>query len=315
MSGNNLSQKISDNGDAITNLRTDWSNANLDTKDVLEWMYSGLTTKAGEAGTFNDLVSAASSGDHSAISNILSLVEKIPVQKVDPQSGEPLEDEHGNPIYETDSNGNIIYQTNPDGSYKYKAKASLTSAVDDALSGLITSTTSDKAGAELISSLDDQVAALSLLVGDGESSLEGIVTTKNFASELKAVAAEDWAETALTSKLRVPKYDENGDPVYDEHGDPVYEEIADAIGSIQTRVSNIDGIENVTNTIDGRVGDALSTFEQQVTGQTASTTAVNKLGPALAGLVSKVTGDTSNASIVSKINGMSAGVVTTANLE
>lgn len=315
MSGNNLSQKIADNGDAITNLRTDWSNANLDTKDVLEWMYSGLTTKAGESGTFNDLVSAASSGDHSAISNILSLVEKIPTYQVDPQTGEPLEDEHGNYIYATDSEGNIIYQTNPDGSYKYRAKSSLTSAVDSAISGIINDTNSDYASTQMLAALGNNFAAWNAAAAESGSSIEGIVTHDNFAGELKSVAAEDWAQTGIAAKLRVPKYDENGNPVLDEHGNPVYEEISDAIGSIQTRVSSIDGVENVTNTIDGRVGDALSTFEQQVTGQVASTTAVNKLGPALAGLVSKVTGDTSSANIVSKINNMSAGVVTTANLE
>ena len=313
-----LSQQIADNGDAITQLRTDWSNANLDTKDVLEWMYSGLTTKAGESGTFNDLVSAATSGDHSAISNILSLVEKIPTYQVDPQTGEPLEDEHGNYIYATDSEGNIIYQTNPDGSYKYRAKSSLTSAVDSAISGIINDTNSDYASTQMLAALGNNFAAWNAAAAESGSSIEGIVTHDNFAGELKSVAAEDWAQTGIAAKLRVPKYDENGDPVYDEDGNPVYEEISDAIGSIQTRVSSIDGVENVTNTIDARVSSALSTFEQNVNDGTACTTLVNRVNSdneVLSGLVSKVTGDTSSNTMLSKVNGMTAGVVTTANLE
>ena len=97
MSGNTLDQKITDNGEAITTLRTDWSKADGETKEVLEWMYSGLTTEAGESGAFNDLVAAAKSGDHSAISNIMNLVEKIPT--IDAETGEVEVDEDGNVIY------------------------------------------------------------------------------------------------------------------------------------------------------------------------------------------------------------------------
>ena len=170
----------------------------------------------------------------------------------------------------------------------------------------------------MLAALGNNFAAWNAAAAESGSSIEGIVTHDNFAGELKSVAAEDWAQTGIAAKLRVPKYDENGDPVYDEDGNPVYEEISDAIGSIQTRVSSIDGVENVTNTIDARVSSALSTFEQNVNDGTACTTLVNRVNSdneVLSGLVSKVTGDTSSNTMLSKVNGMTAGVVTTANLE
>ena len=77
-------------------------------------MYSGRTTEAGDDKTFTELVAAAQDGDHSAISNITNLVEKV---------------------------------ENEDGTFSYRAKSALTSAVDNALSGFISNTSSDYASA------------------------------------------------------------------------------------------------------------------------------------------------------------------------
>ena len=276
-----LQQQITNEGNARAELSTKWANADADTKKVLEWMYSGLTTEAGDDKTFTQLVAAAQGVDHSAISNITNLVEKV---------------------------------ENEDGTFSYRAKSALTSAVDNALSGFISNTSSDYASAQFFAELNSDIAGLKASTGDA-SALEGIVTKDSFASELKAVASKDWAETTMATKLRVPKTYSNGAPMYDTQGNIIYEDVADVLGAMRTTIDVLDGGPQVTNSVDARVNDAISTFEQQVTGEAASTTAVNKLGPALSGLVSKVTGDTSQADIVSKINGMSAGLITTANLD
>lgn len=279
-----LQQQITDEGNARAQLATQWANADADTKEVLEWMYSGLTTEAGGDKTFTELVAAAQGGDHSAISNITNLVEKV---------------------------------ENEDGTFSYKAKSALTSAVDNALSGFISDTSSDYASAQFFANLNSDIAGLKASTGDA-SALEGVVTKDSFAAELKAVASKDWAETTMATKLRVPKKDYNGDVVYDEQGNVVYEDVADVLGAMRTTIEVLDGGPQVTNSIDAKVNNAISTFEQQVNDGEACTTLINKVNSdneVLSGLVSKVTGDTSSNTMLSKVNGMTAGVVTTANLE
>ena len=279
-----LQQQITNEGNARAQLATQWANADADTKEVLEWMYSGLTTEAGDDKTFTELVAAAQDGDHSAISNITNLVEKV---------------------------------ENEDGTFSYRAKSALTSAVDNALSGFISNTSSDYASAQFFAELNSDIAGLKASTGDA-SALEGIVTKDSFAAELKAVASKDWAETTMATKLRVPKKNDNGDVVYDEQGNVVYEDVADVLGAMRTTIDVLDGGPQVTNSIDAKVNDAISTFEQKVNDGEACTTLVNRVNSdneVLSGLVSKVTGDTSSNTMLSKVNGMTAGVVTTANLE
>lgn len=279
-----LRQQITNEGNARAQLATQWANADADTKEVLEWMYSGLTTEAGDNKTFTELVAAAQDGDHSAISNITNLVEKV---------------------------------ENEDGTFSYRAKSALTSAVDNALSGFISNTSSDYASAQFFASLNSDIAGLKASTGDA-SALEGVVTKDSFAAELKAVASKDWAETTMATKLRVPKKNDNGDVVYDERGNVVYEDVADVLGAMRTTIDVLNGGPQVTNSIDAKVNNAISTFEQQVNDGQACTTLINKVNSdneVLSGLVSKVTGDTSSNTMLSKINNMTAGVVTTANLE
>ena len=332
-------------------------------------MYSGLKTGTGPDKSFSELVAAAKNGDTRAISNINTLVEEI-----------------------KDNNGN------PTG--KYRAKASLTSAVDSALTGILSDTDGTYANSTMVSSIGEQVASLSTSVNDLDTRVGAIASNGNLTGEFVTTVTYNEAVSALRAADTA-----NGDAIGEiqtkvstlEGGPQVTNSIAakvnsaistfeqqvnngqacttlvnkvntdsnnlsalvskitndssslslatkinnmaagvvsqssfndavaalqaadtengDAIGEIKTKVTTLEGGPQVTNSVAAKVKDAISTFEQQVTGETASTTAVNKLGPALSGLVSKVTGDSSSADIVSKINNMSAGLITTANLD
>lgn len=65
-----INQEITDRGAAITQLSNTYTNTDAQTKKVLEWMYSGLKSSASANKSFNELYSAANSGDTTAIAGL-----------------------------------------------------------------------------------------------------------------------------------------------------------------------------------------------------------------------------------------------------
>ncbi len=100
-----ITQEVTDRGDAITNLGNTYARiTDVDgVKNIVEWMYSGLKSSTDPDKSYAEIMAAGKNGMDSAIADMRTSVENI---------------------------GNT-----------YVSKSSLTSAVNDAISGVVNTTT------------------------------------------------------------------------------------------------------------------------------------------------------------------------------
>lgn len=162
-----INQEVTDRGEAITNLGNTYARiTDVDgVKDVIEWMYSGLKSSSSANKTYAEIVASGKNGLSSAISDLRTSVDSL-------------------------------------GS-TYVAQSSLTSSVDNAISGIINAASGTYANTSVFSKIDensDNIAAIATKVtGDSSQStvaakLNGmtasLVTTANLDSSIAALSAQ-----------------------------------------------------------------------------------------------------------------------------
>lgn len=162
-----ITQEVTDRGDAITNLGNTYARITdvNGVKDVIEWMYSGLKSGSGADKTYAEIMAAGKNGMNSAISDLRTSIENI--------------------------------------DDTYVAKSSLTSAVNDAISGVVNTTAEGQAMSSMFSKIDensDDIAAIATKVtGDSSQATvaakingmtASLVTTANLDSSIAALSAQ-----------------------------------------------------------------------------------------------------------------------------
>lgn len=171
-----ITQEVNDRNEAITTISNTYANSVEDVngiKEVIEWMYSGLTSSASEDLSYAEIVAAGKNGMNSAISDLRAEVESI---------------------------GDT-----------YVAKSSLTSSVNDSLTGIINEATGTSAGTTIFSKINtnssDLAAIATKITGDTSQAsvsakLNGmtasLVTTANVDQAIAGLSAQGKNNVAAT---------------------------------------------------------------------------------------------------------------------
>lgn len=160
-----INQEVTDRGEAITTLSNTFARSTEDLQDVIEWMYSGLHSGASADKSYAEIIAAGKNGMNSAISDLRTEVESI---------------------------GDT-----------YVAKSSLTSAVNDAISGVLNETEEGQAMSTMFSKIDansDNIAAINTFIGPDVA--QSTLAAKLNGAEAGAVATvkDDLASMHILSK-------------------------------------------------------------------------------------------------------------------
>lgn len=254
-----ITQEVNDRNEAITTISNTYANSVEDIngiQEVIEWMYSGLTSSASEDLSYAEIVAAGKNGMNSAISDLRTEIESI---------------------------GDT-----------YVAKSSLTSAVNDAISGVLNETEEGQAVSEIFSKIDanseDIAAVVTKMTGTSSSAsissrLSGmsgsVVTTANIDTALAGLSAQGKNNVAATIfatanengstiTLDADQINLDGQTTFDTAiGNKVDARIANA--NVITQ-SNIDGkveaiLEGGNATFNGSLSAAKGTFAGDLTAQ------------------------------------------------
>ena len=136
-----------------------------DTEKIVEWLTSGFRSATSSTMTYNDIVSAAKNGNHSAISNLYSKVEEI------------------------------------DGAYV--AESGVESMVDDAITGLVNNTNGKYSESQLYSAIGENaenIAAVHEYVDEKTSKASIVAAVGDVSGGLVTKATYDSDMTELQSK-------------------------------------------------------------------------------------------------------------------
>lgn len=253
-----INQEVTDRGEAVTTLSNTFAKSTKDLQGVIEWMYSGLHSGASADMSYAEIIAAGKNGASSAISDLRTSIE-----------------------------------TTSDG--KYVAQNSLTSSVDNAISGIVNAAAGTYANTQLFAKIDQNgsnIASLTADVTELDQAIQGIATNEHLTATFLAKTDFDTAKAAL------------------EAADT---QNANAIGQVQTQVTRLDGGPEVTNSVAAKVNSAISTFEQKVNDGKACTMLVNKVDATsenLAALIQYIDPDEAYTTIGVKIAASEAGVVT-----
>lgn len=258
-----ITQEINDRNQAITQINNTYASSITDVnglKQVVEWMYSGLRSSAGADQSFAEIIASGKNGMSSAISDLRTSVESL---------------------------GDT-----------YVAKSSLTSSVDNAISGIINAASGTYANTSVFSKIDDNsddIAAIATKITGDTSQVSAsakianmtasVVTSANIDSAVAALSAqtktdlgEDIAATVFaeankngsTITLNADQINLSGQTTFDTAiGDKIDARIANA--NVITQ-SNINGeveaiLEGGNATFNGSLSAATGTFAGDLTAQ------------------------------------------------
>ena len=163
-----ITQEVNDRNEAITTISNTYANSVEDVngiKEVIEWMYSGLTSSASEDLSFTEIKNAGKNGMNSAISDLRTEVESI---------------------------GDT-----------YVAKSSLTSSVNDSLTGIINEATGTSAGTTIFSKINtnsDNLAAIATKITGDESQASVSAKLNGMTASLVTTADIDEAIAGLSAQ-------------------------------------------------------------------------------------------------------------------
>ena len=228
-----INQEVTDRGEAITNLGNTYARiTDVDgVKDVIEWMYSGLKSSSSANKTYAEIVASGKNGLSSAISDLRTSVDSL-------------------------------------GS-TYVAQSSLTSSVDNAISGIINAASGTYANTSVFSKIDensDNIAAIATKVtGDSSQStvaakLNGmtasLVTTANLDSSIAALSAQakDTVGNAIAATIFAKANEQgsnitlNADKIY--LAGQTWAQYINALGITAREINVTDQNDNIVAQID-----------------------------------------------------------------
>lgn len=228
-----ITQEVVDRNQAITDLGNTYARVTdvNGVKNIVEWMYSGLKSSTAPDKSYAEIMAAGKNGMDSAISDLRTSVENI--------------------------------------DDTYIAKSSLTSAVNDAISGVVNTTAEGQAMSSMFSKIDensDDIAAIATKVtGDSSQStvaakLNGmtasLVTTANLDSSIAALSAQakDTVGNAIAATIFAKANEQgsnitlNADKIY--LAGQTWAQYINALGITARNVNVTDEDDNVVANID-----------------------------------------------------------------